>query len=105
VAGFDVLDAIEHVTTDKNSAPIVGIKIESAEIVDAGSLGAMSLRPARPIGMPGEKSKTIFEIFAAVMFLTTVAIPILKTTVTHSSSIKPAEKPLHAIPLVPGTQK
>lgn len=80
VEGMDVVSAIEEVpVAEGTTEPMIDVFVQKAEVVDANNIGQIQLRGVQNIAVPSEKSKMIFEIFAAVMFFGTVATPIVKS--------------------------
>jgi cyclophilin family peptidyl-prolyl cis-trans isomerase len=87
VSGTDVLAAIEDVPTENQSAPIVPVTVERAEVIaSAADLERVQLQPAHAVPLPYEKGKVLFEILAGLMFFFTVTAPIYKSVTAKRSA-------------------
>ncbi len=84
VGGMEVLDKIEQVPTATRSEPTEDVTINSAEVITAAQLAETRLEPAHQPVLPGQKSNAYFEVFAALMFAITIALPIIKALMAKS---------------------
>jgi cyclophilin family peptidyl-prolyl cis-trans isomerase len=78
VSGLDVLAVIESIPVDTNHKPLQDLSIVRAEIVTDEQLSHMHLvGPMAPVN-PDAPYQLAFKIFAALAFILTVSIPLVK---------------------------